>query len=316
MTADIRPVEQHQLTRLNQTAQTDECFIALFAHNEARNIHSALRSIERATQNLNAKVFILANGCTDQTVQQVHNFKGNIGNLYLMETAVGDKANTWNIFVHQLLADKSIPENSAIIFMDGDVTVSSSTFDLLQEMLNKNPYAEAAGAMPATGRDRDAWRQRMVFNGMLAGNCYALRGSFVSYLQQRQMRIPVGFIGEDFFVSWLIATNLWRNAYYENMGRRCVFHGRAEFSFRSLSPFRWRDCITYLRRKWRYTLRELQMQMLLNLINRGLLYIPPTVEELYKMAPMPSRFVWRGRETPMRTLAVYQIRKMRSSKSQ
>ena len=103
--------------------------------------------------------------------------------------------------------------------------------------------------MPATGRDRDAWRQRMVENGTLAGNLYALRGRFVETVREREIRMPVGLIGEDFFVSWLVATDAG-NLADPGSAPRCVFHPGALFSFRSLTPWRPRDYRIYLRRKW------------------------------------------------------------------
>lgn len=107
--------------------------------------------------------------------------------------------------------------------MDGDVTLTPDTLPLLASALDQVPSAEAAGAMPATGRDRDAWRRRMVENGMLAGNCYALRGSFVKALREREVRMPVGLIGEDFFVSWLVASDLWRGKVPSDEGHVVFF---------------------------------------------------------------------------------------------
>jgi hypothetical protein len=148
---------------------------------------------------------------------------------------------------------------------------------------------------------------------MLAGNCYALQKRFVQYLRQQQIRMPVGLIGEDFFVSWLVASNAWRNDFLENEGLRCVFHNNAEFSFRSLSPWRLSDYRTYFLRKWRYTLREIQYQMLILLIiRRGIAALPLDVEQLYRIAPLPSRLLWCGIDTPMRTIAVQWIRGKRN----
>jgi hypothetical protein len=105
----------------------------------------------------------------------------------------------------------------------------------------------AAGGMPATGRDRDAWRERMVAHGSLAGNLYALRGTFVERVRDRRIRMPVGLVFEDAFVSWLVATQLGDP---DALGEepQCVFHGNAEFSFTSLSPAELRDYRTNARR--------------------------------------------------------------------
>ena len=66
---------------------------------------------------------------------------------------------------------------------------------------------------------------------------------------------------------------------------------------------------TYLRRKWRYTLRGLQFQMLIGLLIRdGLGAMPKDVDELYAYAPVPSRLQWAGLDTPMRLMAMLRIR--------
>ncbi|KXI28315.1 glycosyltransferase [Paraglaciecola hydrolytica] len=297
------------VSQLSSTNSVPTWYIAVFAHNEAKNIGLALDSIVASTQHKDVAVFVLANGCKDATTDVVRAKAATVNNLYLLETDFGDKANAWNLFVHDVLPHTGLKESDSCFFMDGDVTCSVNTFSYLASALYEAPRAEAAGAMPATGRDRDAWRQRMTANGMLAGNCYALRSSFVLYLQQQQVRIPIGLIGEDFFVSWLVASNVWRNDYLDNQGMRCIFHSRAEFSFRSLSLLRPSDYRLYLRRKWRYTLRGIQHQMLMLLMRHRLGVLPTDVEQLYKTAPLPSRLVWCGFDTPLRTLAVHLIRK-------
>lgn len=301
---------QFSLTTISSVNATPVWYIAVFAHNEENNIEAALASIAGAIQGHQAAVYVLANGCRDNTLAKVRLNAAGIPHLFLLDTEIGDKANAWNLFVHEVLKTDTLAANHCCFFMDGDVRCAANTFLLLAKALDEVPRAEAAGAMPATGRDRDAWRQRMVANGMLAGNCYALRGSFVQFIQQLQVRIPFGLIGEDFFVSWLVANNVWRNDRLENPGIRCIFHNKAEFSFRSLSLLRWSDYRLYWRRKWRYTLRGLQHQMLMLVMRQGLQALPKDVTQLYQTAPLPSRLVWCGLDTPMRTWAVYRIRQI------
>ena len=209
-----------------------------------------------------------------------------------MEIDLGDKANAWNMFVHDILTPARAAEICALLVMDGDVTARPNALPLLAAALEEIPSAKAAGAMPAIGRDRDAWRERMVENATLAGCLYALRGSFVARIRAERIRMPIELIGEDHFVSWLVASELGRRQPLED-GPQCVFHVAAEFSFRSLSLARPGDYRLYLRRKWRYTCRALQHQMLTTrLRDRGLVAMPRDVDELYRVAPLPSRLVW------------------------
>jgi hypothetical protein len=47
------------------------------------------------------------------------------------------------------------------------------------------------------------------------------------------------------------------------------------------------------------------------LADRGLGAMPRDVQELYRVAPLPSRLRWVGLETPLRTLEVLRIRSIR-----
>jgi len=310
LTTDFR------LSHLSTGPSESNCSIAVFAHNEAKNIREALESIAVNTRDKGIEIYVLANGCSDSTVDKVRESADLIDNLWLVETDLADKAGTWNLFIHEILSMERLVEIETCFFMDGDVALAPDALSLLKSALDEVPTAEAAGAMPATGRDKDAWRYRMRLNGMLAGNCYALRSSFIQYIRERNVRMPVGLIGEDFFVSWLVASNVWRNRLPEKDGVRCIFHEEAEFVFRSLSPWRLSDCKTYLRRKWRYTLRGIQHQMLvLMLMRRGLDAIPRDVQELYRKGPLPSRLVWFGLlnalDTIMHLAAVQWVRAQR-----
>lgn len=307
-------ISPFQISTVTDSADIVDCHIAVFAHNESANIENALASIKRAITGISARVYVLVNGCTDNTADLVKQNKSDLESLCVLETSFGDKANAWNLFVHEVLGEKAtdkhvLGKNSVCIFMDGDVTCEQNTLRFLAEEFTRIQRAEAVGAMPATGRDRDAWRQRMVPANMLAGNCYALRGQFVKYLQKKQIRIPIGLIGEDFFVSWLVIHNNWRDDYLENEGARCVFHSKAEFSFRSLSLLRISDYRLYIRRKWRYTLRDIQHQMLTQYLAFHPHHIPQNTIELYKLSQIPGRLQFRGVDSLFWFLAVTKIRK-------
>jgi hypothetical protein len=287
--------------------------LAVFAHNEATHIEAALRQVAAAAGGEPVAVCVLANGCTDATAAVVRACAAWLPDLWLCEIALGDKANAWNRFVHEAFDDVRAAGIDAFFFTDGDVTMGPGALPALASVFDQVASVNGAGALPATGRDRDAWRQRMVDNGMLAGNLYALRGEFVRRLRARGVRLPKGLIGEDFCVSWLVATAAGEHIHRRPPEPMCAFHPDASFSFRSLSPWRWRDQRTYWRRKWRYAVRGLQHQMLVQLlIQRGLHAMPADVAALYATAPLPSRLLWVGWiDTPMRTLAMLKIRAAR-----
>jgi len=281
----------------------------VFAHNESGHIEAALRAIARAAGGEGVEVFVLANGCTDTTAQEILTSGALVPNLWLFEIDLPDKADAWNRFIHDGFSDERVRKIETFFFTDGDCALESEALALLAATLDHMPGIQAAGGMPANGRDCDAWRGRMVANGTLAGGLYALRSSFVQQLRHQGLRMPVGLIGEDFLVSWLVTNGVGPHTDWPPGAARCAFHPQALFAFRSLSPYRLRDYRTYLRRKWRYTLRGLQFQMLIGLLIRdGLGAMPKDVDELYAYAPVPSRLQWAGLDTPMRLMAMLRIR--------
>jgi len=304
-------IRQARVSRVSSGPASPLWALAVFAHNEAGRIQAALRSVAAAGGGANIDVFVLANGCTDRTVDEVRACAGIVPNLWLVEIALGDKANAWNVFVHEVVTPERAGEIEVFFFTDGDVTLEPDALALLASALDEVPSAQAAGGMPANGRDRDAWRLRMVANGNLAGNLYALRRSFVHAVRERRIRMPIGLIGEDFLVSWLVGARIGLVS-PAGESAHCAFHPGAEFSFRSLSPWRLRDWRTHLRRKWRYTCRALQHQMLVVYLSRnGIGAMPHDVDELYEKAPLPSRLRWTGRHTLLRLAAVLRIRALR-----
>jgi glycosyltransferase involved in cell wall biosynthesis len=286
--------------------------LALFAHNEGRHIRVALESVVRAAGDNDVEVWVLANGCTDSTSDAVRACADLLPSLWLVEIDVADKANAWNVYVHEIITPERAREIEVYFFMDGDVTLEGDALGLLAAALASVPAAQAAGGMPATGRDRISWRARMVRNGTLAGNLYALRASFIDRVRQAGVRVPRGLVFEDSLVSWLVATDFGQTARGDG-NPQCIFCANAEFSFRSMSPMRPADYAVYLRRKIRYATGGLQLEMLTNVLRaKGLGAMPAHVHDLYMTGPMPSRLRWVGLDTPLRLLAVMWIRSFRT----
>jgi hypothetical protein len=285
--------------------------LAVFAHNESGRIGAALQSIVQAAAGMDVEVWVLANGCTDATSDEVRACATVLSDLWLAEIDVADKANAWNLYLHELISPDRVGEIETYFFMDGDVTLERDALALLSSSLDDVPTAKAAGGMPKSGRDRDSWRARMVRNGTLAGNLYALRASFVRTVREKKVRVPVGLVFEDSLVSWLVATQFGQT---RKVGQdpQCIFCANAEFSFRSLSLLRPADYPFYMRRKWRYTYGGLQLEMLVNVLRaQGLAAMPAHVHDLYVTGPLPSRVRWVGLDTPLRLLAVLWIRAFR-----
>lgn len=278
--------------------------VAVFAHNEARHILACLDSLERAAAGQPLSVHVLANGCRDATAEVARKHARRGGDIRVVEIALGDKANAWNTYIHDLA-----PRAPIHFFIDGDVRADPHALPRMAETLLASPRHNAISAMPGNGRDRAGIRRRMLRFGRVAGNLYALSGAFVEQLKAAERRMPVGFIGEDWLVACMAKQDYTRLA-MQTPNQGLVFNPEATFSIRSLSPWRPRDWRTYVRRLVRYRLREHQYRMLLDHWEAtGLPDCPASVAELCTQAAVLPRYGWWGwRTTLFDLLAVWQIR--------
>jgi hypothetical protein len=232
--------------------------------------------------------------------------------LHVFEIPEADKANAWNLYIHKFSAMQSSDISTIHVFVDGDVQVEPASLSALADAFAHIPTANAIGALPTTGRDREAWSRRMIVNGTLAGGLYALRGDFVRRIRQRNIRIPKGFLGEDWLVSLMANSDLQPFSFRTAAPPRVAMAPNAGFSFRSLSLRRPNDYRTYLKRLWRYSLRGVQYEMVFCwLMHQPPETLPLDVENLYLISTPPSRLKWVGITSPLRFWAVQKVRMVR-----
>ena len=72
----------------------------VLAYNEGQRIRACLDSIF-ASEQVDLEVFVMANGCTDQTEAIVRDYQRGRARVHLVSIALGDKCNAWNAFVHE-----------------------------------------------------------------------------------------------------------------------------------------------------------------------------------------------------------------------
>lgn len=277
--------------------------VAIFAHNEAEHILACLKSLVQAAPGMRLECFVLANACTDGTAALVKKYAEEHPGIHLISIEVGDKSNAWNVYVHEIA-----PTAEAHFFIDGDVEACPGALAELYATLQARPEANAAAALPFTGRSLRRGRREMMEGGELAGNLYALRGDFVSRVRRGKVRLPVGFIGEDSLVGALANWDLDPNGRWD--ARRIVPAPDAGFRFRSLSwlrPDHWR---LYWRRRIRYSLRRYQIRMLRPVLKReGIEGMPSHVSDLYRQPADSPPLRWSGANIVFDWLALRWIRR-------
>lgn len=279
------------------------CSVAVFAYNEAAVIEACLDSIETDCRAEATTIYVLMNGCTDGTDTVVRSYAVKHPNVTPVAVRLGDKANAWNHYVHDVAPDADFH-----CFVDGDVTITAGSLAGMANCFADHPEADAAAALPAGGRSRDVFRDKLVRKRELAGNFYGLRGTVIDRFRNRGVRLPTGLFGEDGLVTTLVKWDLDPlGACREERVIACV---EAGFGFESLSPFvisHWR---IYRNRKMRYAVRRQQAGMLYPLLfQRGIAAMPNHVVDLYRAGKSELRLEWNGWNTVFDYLAIRRIRK-------
>jgi len=250
--------------------------VAVFAYNEERNIISCLDSLHSAAPMRKLEVFVLANGCTDRTEQIVRDYAHDNLSINLICIKVPDKANAWNHYVH-----KVAKESDVHFFIDGDVKACPESFIRLHDTIIQHPNAHAAAAFPTTGRSLKKWRRMMLEEAWLAGNLYALRGTFINRIRLNGIRLPLGWIIEDGLVGALAKWDLDPTGSWDSS--RIIACPEAGFSFRSMVWYRLDDWHRYWRRRVRYSIGFYQNKMIrLFIKTQGIKGMPETVQDLYQ----------------------------------
>ncbi|MDO9468165.1 MAG: glycosyltransferase family A protein [Thiobacillus sp.] len=275
--------------------------VAVFAHNEARNIIACLDSLQAATAHP-IECYVLANACTDRTEALVREYATSHPDVHLVSIRLGDKANAWNVFVHEA----SPREAPHYFFIDGDVRATPGALDAMMLALDQNSQANGVSALPRSGRGVEAFKRDMLESKGIAGNLYGLRGDFVERIRSQAINMPIGTIGEDALMGAMLKWDLRGDTRWDN-NKVTVAH-EAGFEFDSVSPWLPREWKKYFRRRVRYSVRGYQNKMLGKAIQpAGFESLPPHICNLYPRFPEVLRLEWRGLNTLFDWLAIREI---------
>src|SRR5512135_1391278 len=147
--------------------------VMVLAHNEEREIEACLDSIHNAEPARRFDIFVMANGCTDNTERIVADYGRKHPGVHLVSIALGDKCNAWNVFIHETVPFRA-QGRRVYFFMDGDARAVPGSFSAMARALEANPRAHAASAVPASGRNAERDRQEIIDEHGLVANLYSL----------------------------------------------------------------------------------------------------------------------------------------------
>ena len=278
--------------------------VCVLAYNEANHIRDCLRCLIRdiIDTGLEASIHVIVNGSSDNTAKIARDCLLEQPMSFVHEIDLGDKANAWNTFVHDLNVKADV-----FVFHDGDCQIIAGSLAAFLDAVEKNPAVMAIAAMPFNGKNVEKNRAAIRQENGLWGNLYALRGDFVERLRQRQVRIPIGWIGDDDMVNILAKWNL--NPFQREEPERVYPCQEAGFCFAPLSLGSVSDLKLLFRRLVRYSLRRYQDKMLFPLMRQhGLAAIPDHVETLYSKQLQVCKIEWRGFRTLFDWLALQRMK--------
>ena len=196
--------------------------IGIFAHNEAENITQTLDSLiaqdifeDENTKELDIHVSVIANGCTDATVDISKNYlreKHRVSSRVL-EIEKSGKSNAWNEFIHS----SDSQHVDYFVCMDSDITFGS--YDVISSLIealfdSDEAYLSVDIAQKDTvlkSRKSMFERVSLFFSRMMkqgstavAGSLYCARGE-----KLRKITMPDGLPVEDGFLRAMLVTDLF-----------------------------------------------------------------------------------------------------------
>ena len=175
--------------------------VAVFAHQEEAGIVRCLESVAAATREpTRLDVRVLANGCSDRTVERAAEFCRTHAGFRLDEIALGDKSNAWNHYVHG-----DIDPDARHYFLDGDNWLPALALDAIESVWDDGRDWAVA---PLPIGVAESLRHLLGEHRWISGNFYGVSGEFVSAVRRAEFRLPVGYIGDDSLVSWLLERGL------------------------------------------------------------------------------------------------------------
>ena len=182
--------------------------IGVFAHNEAAGITAMVAALlAQDLAGLDARILVLANGCTDRTADLARAAGAEVADL-----PEGGKSRTWNRFVHDL----SRLDAEVLIFADADIDLPEP--DALKRLvlglqarpdlhvMNSRPVKDIAARPQGLG-----WQDRLIamaggtlddWRTAICGQLYAMPSA-----RARAHWMPVGLPVEDGFLRAMVLTD-------------------------------------------------------------------------------------------------------------
>jgi glycosyltransferase involved in cell wall biosynthesis len=264
--------------------------VTVLAHNEERRIAGCLRSLLAEHRAL--PIHVVVNGSSDRTADIAREIGKGRPNLSVHTYWEGGKARSWN----RLLFDELRAFADVQVFVDGDAEVAPGSIGALTRALAENPHANAASALPMNGRNVASYRMYVREEHGLFGDLYALRGSLLARMKERQLRLPIDLVGDDGLIGALAKTDLGTEADWDES--RVVPCAAAGFLCEPTSLLRPATLGLQYRRMVNYSVRHFQNRIVSAIMRSdGPDGLPERLSHLYphwlpRFAPRSEPLYW------------------------
>jgi hypothetical protein len=226
----------------------------MFAYNEQNNIANSLTSVFQNKSTSLKHVYLITNGCTDNTAEHAERLKQELSftELNIINIELGDKCNAWNHYMHNLADDVEHH-----FFIDADVNFSDNCFEQMHnKLITTETSTVAIAGLPLSGRNIEFYRSLVIKRACFFGNLYGLKHCFVERIREADFYLPIGLNWIDSFLTKAVNTDIQFFNY--NLPNRVTYIEGVGYQFDSLSPFKVDDIKLYFNRIARYELGKLQ----------------------------------------------------------
>jgi hypothetical protein len=238
--------------------------VAIFAARETPAVLTAtVRAAIAACSGRQATIDVLINGNHALAV----NFAGLAATLpaddctlRVWSIAAPDKAHTWNEYVYRIWNSDGTTGGTAF-FIDGYARVKPDALAAIDSRLAATPDAMGATGVPSCGRSAPRLRERMLREGGIHGNLYAVTADSMRAIREAGFRLPLGLYRTDPMLGAALAFRLdpahnqWQNG-------RVAVEGNATWDVDGISELTYKNVTGYFKRRLRQAQGDLENRAL------------------------------------------------------
>lgn len=194
--------------------------IGIFAYNEQGRVRNIITDLSKQTilgdKAISPRFYLLANGCTDETVREARQAISELPNeiadvFHVLDLDIKGKSRTWNYFVHSKARDDA----DSLLFVDADIRIPQENhIELMLSLLNSDAHRVVITSRPvkdisANPESLNALEKLIAalsgtatnYKASICGQMYLVKSAAL-----REIYMPAGLPVEDGFIRAMLLT--------------------------------------------------------------------------------------------------------------